>query len=113
MASWDDKVNKEMIFLECPTCKTLIELNDEHKKPLDLMLKIYRCYYCRIIYYIKGLEDVYRVKNKIQYKTWKLTDWEKIELDEYNYRVQNGEIIEDWIFEAGGGFSRHKWWTRF
>jgi uncharacterized protein YbaR (Trm112 family) len=47
-------VNAEQILLECPSCRTFIELNDEHKRPLDMMLKIYICYHCKGIFYIKA-----------------------------------------------------------
>lgn len=108
-----DEANDEQILFECPSCKTLIELNDEHKKPLDMMLKIYVCYQCKGIYYIKGLEIDYSTKNKIRYKVWKLTDFEKIESEYYEGQLRNNEIIKDWVTKYGGGFSRFKWWTRF
>jgi hypothetical protein len=106
-------VNDEQILFECPSCKTLIELNDEHKKPLDMMLKIYICYHCKGIYYIKGLDSSYRIRNKLRYKTWKLTDFQKLGPDYYDNGLLKGEIIKDWITIFGGGFSRFKWWTRY
>jgi hypothetical protein len=107
------KAKKDQITIECPSCQTLIELNGDHKKPLDIMLKIYICYKCNGIYYVKGLEIDYRVKNNVKYKTWKLTDFDKLEPDYYENGLLNNEIIKDWITEYGGGFSRFKWWTRF
>lgn len=106
-------VNGEQILLECPSCKTFIELNDEHKRPLDMMLKIYICYHCKGIFYIKGLDSVYRTKNKTRLKTWIVTDFQRLEQDYYENGLLQNEITKDWTTELGGGFSRYKWWTRF
>lgn len=108
-----DELNDKQIFLQCPSCKTFIELNDEHKKPLDMMLKIYVCYHCKGIYYIKGLDSDFRTKNNVRYKAWKVTDFQKLELDYYEAGLLNNEIIKDWVTTFGGGFSRFKWWTRY